>query len=149
MNARFVEKTILVSVMGLVVCLAMSSHQPEPEWVGYRSTMRELAHMVRTMRNRALARQRTVQLRVDASRGAFQLTSIQDESQAYETLERTLWLPQGLEVSEAPAELTALPSGQLLLPAPIIVDAPSYSRLFRLTADEKTGAVQLHEEPAM
>jgi hypothetical protein len=58
-----------------------------------------------------------------------------------------VWLPTGLEITEAPEALVALPSGELSTGS-IIVSAPAYHRIFRLDADPR-GVVRLHEEPIL
>jgi hypothetical protein len=138
---------VLVLLVGLLGALAHRGMREEGELLRYRSTMRDLASTVHTMRSRALAKRRIVQLHVDASRGSFQLISLHEGSQPYETLEQTIWLPKGLHISVAPALLTALPTGHLSSTS-IVVDAPSYHKLFRLTTDE-AGLVRLDEEPAL
>jgi hypothetical protein len=88
-----------------------------------------------------------MQLRVDVSQGAFHLSTTQGKFKSYETIERTLWLPKGLEISEAPTVLTALPTGRLSAGS-IVIIAPVYNRLFRLTTAER-GLVHLDEEPTL
>ena len=117
------------------------------ELLQYRSTMQELMETLRTMRVRASATRQWVQLHVDAARGVFQLTTLREESNPFEVVERTIWLPPGLQVSSAPATVQAPPTGGVS-PTVILVEAPTYQRLFRLTMDA-AGAVSLHEDPAL
>ena len=117
------------------------------EWARYRSAMQTLTGTVRAMRSQALTQHRIVQLRVDATRGLFQFAAIYNSPQPYETVERTIWLPKELQITDAPAVLTALPTG-LLSSASIVISAPSYNRLFRVTTD-KDGHVRLDEEPTL
>lgn len=133
---------VLAGFAGLVAHRWVSA---EKELLSYRSTMWELTSMVRGMRAKAMTHHRTMQVRVDADRGAFWFASVQGGAKPYETLEETVWLPEGLQISDAPRVLTVLPTGRFS-EASIVVAAPAYDRLFRLTAGE-TGMVQLFEEP--
>ena len=116
------------------------------ELVRYRSTMQELSESVRTMQWKAVARQCTFELRPDAQHRSFQLVALSSPS-SMETVERTVWLPKGLEIAEATSRLRAWPTGQLA-PASILIAAVSYGRLFQLTTNE-TGRVQWREEPIL
>ena len=118
----------------------------QAELLSYRSTMQDLTSTIRAMRFRALARQRTFELRIDAARGGLQVVAIQQKRGGYiQTVERTIWLPKGLEITEAPTLVTSLPTGALSTGS-ILVTAPSYQRAFRVTTDP-TGEVRLDEEP--
>ena len=123
--------------------------QREAELSRYRSVIQGLTSTVRAMRSQAAAKRCPIQLSIDASHGAFQLVAIRRGShhRSYETVERTLWLPEGLQISDGPSTLTALPNGRLS-PATIVVTAPAYQRLFRLTT-QTSGVVQLDEEPTL
>ena len=149
-TVRPVEIMVLIVGVGLAILLGASVHRwlwAQAEFLSYRSTMRDLTSAVRAMRFQALAKRRTFQLRVDASQGMFQLASIEGKASPYEVVERTIWLPKGLQISDAPTTLAIQPSGQLPS-ASIVVVAPSYNRFFRLTMDEK-GLVQLDEESTL
>src|SRR3989338_5584015 len=108
----------------------------EAELLRCRLAMEELTTMVRAMRAQAVAKGRPLQLRIDAPRGAFRMTSAQAGSTAYELLERTGWLANSLEISDAPDTLTALPTGRLSS-ACIIVSAPAQQKRFRLMTSEQ------------
>lgn len=153
MNRRGVTQTewiVVTSSLVVVTWLGASAHRQlwnATEFLRYRSTVQELTTTVRSMRAHAIAQRRVVELRIDASRGCFRLASIQERPDPYEMVERTIWLPAGLEINDAPRVLTVPPSGRL--PAvSIVIAAPSYHRLFRLTTDEN-GRVQLDEESAL
>lgn len=111
----------------------------------FRTTLQGLTGTMRSIQPRAVAKHRPMLLRIDAAHGVFQVTSLQNGRRAYEIVEETVWLPQGLEISDAPASLAVSPTGHLTS-ATIVITAPSYSRLFRLTTTPR-GAVQLDEEP--
>lgn len=119
----------------------------EAERLRHRLTMEDLTTLVRAMRALAVAKGRPLQLRIDASRGAFRMTSVQAGATAYELVERTVWLPKSLEISDAPETVTALPTGQLSA-ACIIVSAPTQQKRFRLMTSEQ-GTVQLSEESTL
>ena len=118
--------------------------QEETRLLRYRALMESLTGTVRTMRSRAMAEQQIVELRIDASQGVFQLAVVQQGKRPYEALEQTLWLPEGLQISDAPSVVSAFPTGQLS-EAVIVVTAPSYHRRFRLMISQ-LGMVRLFEE---
>ena len=64
-----------------------------------------------------------------------------------EMVERTMWLPEGLHMSQAPAVLTSLPSGEVSVGS-IIVTAPAYQREFRVTIDGP-GKVRCDEDSTL
>lgn len=144
------EGTLIFASVALISVFGASMHRwmwAQAEWGRYRTTMQELTATVRTMPSRALAKRRTMHLRIDAARGTFQVTSAQGSSRTYTTVERTIWLPDGLEILEAPEALTASATGRLSAGA-IVVAAPAYDRLFRVTTSE-AGVVKLHEESTL
>jgi hypothetical protein len=146
-TAWLVEVGVALLIAGWLGFHLIPQLRARMELLDYRSTMHDLTGMVQAMPSRARAQHRVLQLHVDASQGAFHLAATQGTTTSYDTIERTLWLPKGLEVSEAPVLLTALPSGRLSATS-IVVVAPVYHRLFRLTTTEQ-GLVHLHEEPTL
>ena len=139
--------------MVTVLCLAVVGvggsgwlHRAE-ELQQFRTALQDLTTTMRAIHPRATAKRRPMVLRIDAARGVFQVTSLQNGRRAYETVEQTIWLPEGLQVVEAPPSLTVLPTGPLSA-ATIVVVAPSYNRLFRLTTTTE-GLVRLDEEPTI
>ena len=126
---------------GIVVCHCA---QESAALLRDRCAVQQITELVRVMRAQAMATRRTIQVHIDAERGAFRLSSLQASSNPYEIFEHTVWLPAGLEVSEAPAILTALPSGEVTAGS-IILTAPSHNTRFHLTLYER-GAVQVNEE---
>jgi len=145
--AWLVEVGVALLLAGWLGFFVIPQLQSQMELLDYRSTMQDLTSMVQAMPSRAVAQRRVLQLRVDATQRAFHLAMTQEAAASYDTIERTLWLPQGLEINEAPALLTALPTGRLSAGSIIIV-APLYHRLFRLTTTER-GLVHLDEEPTL
>jgi hypothetical protein len=119
----------------------------EEELIRYRAILRELAMSIHTMPSRAQAAGQTVLLRVDAPKGLFQFSTLRTSPRHYETVDRTIWLPDGLQIIESPAALTVLPSGPLSA-ATILVEAPEHNRFFRFLTTTQ-GVVQLHEEPTL
>jgi len=114
-------------------------------WV-YRSTVQDVASTMRQMRFRALHAKRAFAIRIDSVARRLQLVSIEPKPDMRESLERTIWLPPGLEIAQAPARLLVSPSGDLP-PTSILLEAPVFQRRFRVTTSP-TGVVQLHEEPS-
>ena len=142
------EWTILVASVVVVAYLGDAAHRwmwAQAALLNDRSAMQDVVNTLRTMRLRAMARTQRGELRVDAERRVLQFVMVEQGAHAFETVMRTLWLPEDLELSEAPAVVSVLPSGALS-PASIITTAPSYQRAFRLTTDGR-GAVRLDEEP--
>ena len=144
------EGLVLMMSIGLVVWCGAYVHRwmwAQAELLSYRSTMQDLTSTVQAMRAQALAKRQTVQLHVDAARGLFQLALVEGRRKPYVVVQQTIWLPKGLEISDAPETLTALPTGRLS-PASIVIAAPSYNRFFRVTTNER-GVVRWDEEPAL
>ncbi len=119
--------------------------QQELELVRYQSVIQEIASLMRAMPARAKAKQTIVRLRVDPSRGLLQLTALRDGPASYETVEDTIWLPEGLQIHAAPGAFTALPTGQRSSSF-LMIAAPAHQKLFRFTTGSD-GIVRLEEEP--
>lgn len=114
------------------------------EMASYRATVREVSDALRILRPRALAQQRIMRLRVDSQRRGFQVVTALDATGAYERVDQTIWLPQGLQITEAPSVVTISPRGELA-EASITIVAPDYNRVFRVMVDAG-GRVRLAEE---
>ena len=141
------EVSLALSIAAWLGFIVLPQLSGQMALMDYRSTMQDLTGMVQAMPSRAVAQQRVMQLQVDAPHGAFHLAVTQGKPTSYETVVRSFWLPKGLEISEAPTSITALPSGGF--PAVcIVITAPLYNRLFRLTTTAQ-GLVYLHEEPTL
>ena len=112
----------------------------------FRVSLHYLSETIRSIRPRATATRRSMVLRADPAHRVFQVSALQAGRRAYEMVEKTVWLPEGLEIVEAPASLTVLPA-QRLTRTTIVIAAPAYNCFFRLTLTPE-GAVQLDEEPA-
>ena len=145
--ARGMVAMITLLCLGLVGVGGVRWFHREAQLQQFRTTLQNLAYTVQTLQPRAVARHRPMILRIDATRGVFQLTLLQGGQRSYETVEQTLWLPKGLEITEAPASLTVLPAGHLAATT-IVVVAPAYNRLFRVTTTAR-GLVRLDEEPSL
>ena len=141
-----IELVLLLAVIGMAVS---SQRQPTPDdaqWIRDRAVIQELTNTIRAMRWRAPAARCTIELRIDAQQGRFQLFLL-DRAAHIEMLQETIWLPKELEVIEAPAVIRASPTGEGSS-ASIIIEAPSYNRLFRVIT-QPTGTVRVDEEPTL
>ena len=139
-----IELIVLVSVMGWMTSFSAFHAYTTTQWADYRITMQEVAGLLRAMPSHAWAHQHPVSLHIDQTRHAFRFAVKHSAPQDYDVIERTIWLPEGLRISEAPAAITALPTGALST-GDIVIIAPAYSRLFRVTTTAR-GVVQLDEE---
>ena len=139
-----IELIVLVSIMGWVTSFSAFHAYTTSQWADYRMTMQEVTGLLRTMPSHAWAQQHPVSLHIDQTHHAFRIAVKHPAPQEYEVVERTIWLPEGLRISEAPAAITALPAGSLSI-GDIVIIAPAYSRLFRVTTTAR-GVVQLDEE---
>ena len=108
--------------------------------------MQEVASTVRQMRFRAVNARRAFTMCIDADARRLQLMAVGVSPMTPESVERTIWLPRGLDIMQAPDYLTASPSG-VMPPVSIIVEAPAFQREFQLQTSP-SGAVHLHEEPS-
>ena len=147
LGGRIARGMIVILCLGLAGVGGFRWLHREAQLQQFRTTLQKLAYTVQTIQPRAAARHRPMILRIDATRGVFQLAALQGGRRSYETVEQTIWLPKGLEIAEAPASLTVPPAGHLAATT-IVVTAPSYNRLFRLTTTAR-GLVRLDEEPSI
>ena len=111
----------------------------------YRETVHDLANAIRAMRTKAMSQGQPFELRVDQAHRSLTISSLSRGSSDYSKVDRTLWLPEGLEIAEAPLWITALSNGNLT-PAKIVITASALQRLFRITTT-LSGTVEFHEEP--
>ena len=143
------ETVILVASLGLVSLIGARANRwmwSQAELWRYRMTMQELANTVQSMRLRAVNARRTLTMRIDAPARRLQLMAVDAAPLMQESVERTIWLPPGLDIMQAPDRVTALPTGAMS-PVSIIVEAPAFQREFQLHMSP-SGAVRLHEEPS-
>ena len=144
-----IETVILVASIGLMSLIGAKTHRwmwAQAELWGYRFTMQEVASTVRQMRFRAVNARRTFTMRIDAGARRIQLMAVGASSLIPESVERTIWLPQGLAILQAPEHLTASSTG-VMPSVSIIVGAPAFQREFQITTSP-SGIVRLHEEPS-
>jgi hypothetical protein len=143
------ETVILVASLGLVSLIGAKAHRwmsCQAELWSYRLTMQEVASTVRQMRFRAVNARRTFMMRIDADARRLQLVAVDTVPVMRESVVRTIWLPKGLDIMQAPEELSASPNGAIP-PFSIIVEAPAFQREFQLRTSP-SGTVRLHEEPS-
>lgn len=131
----------------LLLVLAASSRQgswDQAPLLHGRSVIQEVAETIRSMHWRAATTNQPMELRIDAPRGCLHVVTFEGNRRVMEVVERTLWLPESLKILEAPNVLRVAP-GQLHGPVTLILSAPDYSRLFRLTV-LPDGRVTVREE---
>src|SRR3989338_5976346 len=144
-----VETVILIASISLVSLIGAGAHRwmwSHAELWGYRLTMQDVASSVRQMRYRALHAKRTVALRIDAATRRLQFVTVDAPPVEQESVVRTIWLPPGLAIMQAPVLLTASPSGAMPRTS-IVIEAPAFQREFQLRTSP-SGTVHLHEEPS-
>jgi len=142
-----IEVVVIVSIVGLLGSFTAPRVWRAAEYWRYRAAVDEVVSLVRMLRHRAIVQREPVELRVDAARGMFQLVDLGARMVRTERVERTVWLPAGLEIADAPALLTVSSSGDVPA-ASILIMAPAYHRSFRLVT-HRTGPVEIHEEPSL
>ena len=144
----FVETAILLDSLVLVGLVGSSLHRwlwAQTELLRYRAAMQELTMTVRSMQFQADAHHRRLELRVDASQRRLQMVEVQPTPGGLvEAVRQTVWLPEGLEITESPTVLRT-PSDHRVS---IMIPAPAYNRVFQLTTSLSDG-VQLHEEQTL
>ena len=144
----FIETAILLTSIIVVSVIGSSVHRwmwSQAELLRYRAAMQDVTNTVRAVQFQASDRHRRLELRVDASQRRLQVVEIQrTRGRLIETVRETVWLPEGLEITDAPTVLSPLSNGRVS----IVVLAPAYNRVFQLTTSQSDG-VQLHEEQAL
>lgn len=142
-----IELIVMVSVTGWATSFSAFHAYTTSQWANYRMTVQEVAGTIRMMPSHAWAHQHPVSLHIDQTQHVFRVAvqyPARPNAQDYDVIERTIWLPEGLRISEAPSRITVLPTGSLSS-SDIVIVAPAYSRLFRVTTTSR-GVVQLDEE---
>ncbi len=145
-------RRVLLAAIGLTICSVIAIEgvsmyrqgHTEQALSEYRMTVYDLANTLRAMRTKAVAQRQPFELRIDPARRTFSVSSLSRGSSDYAALDRTIWLPEGLEISEAPLWITAQSNGALT-PGSIVITAPVFHRLFRLVISHR-GVVELYEE---
>ena len=143
-----VESAVLLASLIVVSVIGSSIHRwmwSQAELMRYRAAMQDVTDAVRAVQFQASDRHRRLELRVDASQRCLQVVEVQRTwGRLIETVRRTVWLPKGLEIADAPTVLGSPSDGR----ASIVVLAPAYNRMFQLTTS-RSGGVQLHEEQTL
>ncbi len=145
-------RRVLLAAIGLTVCSVIAIESvsmyrqghTEQALSEYRMVIYDFANTVRAMRTKAIAQGQPYELRIDPARRTLSVSSLSRGSSDYAALDRTIWLPEGLEISEAPLWITAHSNGALT-PGSIVITAPVFRRLFRLMISHR-GVVELYEE---
>lgn len=133
--------------VALLVVLAASSR--EGSWyqaplLHGRSVIQEVAETIRSMHWRVATSGQPMELRIEAHRGCLQVVTFEGRRRVVEVIERTLWLPETLNILDAPAVLRIAP-GQPHERTTLLLSAPTYSRLFRMII-WPDGRVTIREE---
>ena len=134
------EVVVAISLVGLVGSLGLHRRAPAT-FLQYRAALTDVAGTLRTMRLVAMHAQRTYAVRVDPVLRRLQIVWLRPG--AGEQVVRTIWLPEGLMIREAPEQVLITPTS--VEAASLVFEAQGFERAFRL----QTGAdaVDLHEEP--
>ena len=143
------ETVVLFLSLAVVSLMGGAAHRwmwEQAQLWSYRCTVQEIATTMRQMRFRAVHAKRAFSMRIDAAAKRLQLIALETNPVVQESLERTIWLPDGLEITQAPGRLFVSPTGELPT-ASILLEAPAFQRLFRVTTTP-TGVIQLDEEPS-
>ena len=144
----YTETVVLIASIGLVSLVGANAHRwmwSQAQLWSYRQTIQEVAGTLRQMRARAVNAQRAVTMRIDIDARRFQLVTVDANPVTQESVERTIWLPPGLDIRQAPDQLTASSTGAMPVTS-IIIEAPAFQREFQLQT-QPSGLVRLHEEP--
>lgn len=145
---RLVLACILFGIVAILLQEGLSLYRQaavDSDLTEYRIGLRDVANTIRAMRAKAVSENHPFELRIDQKQRSFTVASLSSSSPDYVSVERVVWLPEGLEISEAPLWITAESSG-LVTPASIVIAAPAFRRLFRLKT-HLGGIVEFHEEP--
>lgn len=146
-----VESVALVASLVLVTGVSAKAHRwmlQAAELHRYRSAMQDITSAVRAMPSKARAQGRTMRLQIETAQRAFRFASLETGPRPYQRIEHTVWLPEGLVVSDVPDRtLSADPKGKCSAFS-FAVSAPAHRRTFRVSVDA-AGIVQLDEEPAL
>ncbi len=133
--------------IGAVVLLSsviVPRWQAATEFTCYRVTMGEVSRMVRAMPGLARQQKQRAVLRVDPGSRRLVLVLVAPRREA---IQRTLWLPKGLEIAETSGEPIRTDAQGALEAGTLVVEAPKFQRAFRLKT-APNGTVELHEIPS-
>lgn len=140
-----VEVMVIVGLASLLGTMTLPRIGPAMELATYRSAMQQVVMELRTLRFRAVNERRTFAMRINSASRMVQFVAIELEPTPRTWVERTVWLPEGIDLIETPEHLMMFPSGEMA-PTSILARVPALDRIFRLTVSS-SGIVRLHEEP--
>jgi len=140
-----IELVLVIGIASLVSSIAIPRIHPTIKLMQYRSSMRQVAGELRVMRYRAINEKSTFSLRVDPVLGRVQMVSIHPDPTPSEKIESTFWMPEGLEIIEAPDHITIFPSGDVT-PATILAKIDDPGHIFRIVISPR-GMVRMTEKP--
>ena len=143
-----VEVLVGLGLAGLLGSMALPRLKPATTLLYHQAAMHDLTATLRAVRFRALTQHRVFHVRIDAAQGGFCVMAQHQNSEGpIQIVERTIWLPPGLSVTEAPPVLTILPTGELS-EGSIIVASTAHGTRFHLTT-APAGQIRLFEEPSL
>lgn len=135
------EVVVAVGLLGLLGSLGLHRQAPAT-FLQYRAALTDVAGTLRTMRLMAMHAGRTYAVRTDPALRRLQIVWLRPAGG--EQVVRTIWLPEGLTILEAPEQFLITPAS--VESSSIVFDARGYERVFRLHTGQDN-AVDLHEEP--
>lgn len=139
---EFLLVLLLTAMFGLSL---LKTTRADMELLRYRSAVEDVASTLRAMQSHAQGRRLTVQFLVDDQRNVIRVISMRNPKQGWQTVERTLWLPEGLRILETPKTITFSPAA-MPPAASIVLEAPAYNRSFRILL-KPGGVVHVYENP--
>ncbi len=131
---------LLAAMFGL--SLLRTTHT-DVELLRYRNAAEEVASSLRAMQGYAQGRRLTVQFLFDEQQSVIRVISMRNPAQGWQTIEQTLWLPEGLRIAESPKTITFSPATVLPV-ASIVLEAAAYNKSFRILL-KPGGVVYVYE----
>ena len=138
------EVVVVIGLASLLSSIAMSRAKPTMELFRYRFVMQQVAGELEAMKFRSRNEGRMFIMRIDDAGGMLQVVAVDTGPTQGSRIQRTIWLPEGLDITKAPEQLVAPSTGQMP-EASIEVEAEAFQRIFRLTT-HPTGLIELRED---
>lgn len=145
------ESAVLLVSLVLVTGVSATVHRrllDTVELQRYRSAMRDVVRAVGAMPSKARVQGRAMRLQIETEQRAFRFASLEEGPKPYQRIEQTIWLPDGLVVSDVPDRSLAADARGQCSAYSFVVVAPAHHRMFRVTVDD-AGIVQLDEASSL